>query len=408
MPEGIAVTVGRADADLVGEDNRALQAAVDYAAGLGGGVVLVGPGTYLMRDSLHLRSGVTICGHGPETVLRKADAVESPLVLDGDYGEQQITVADPSGFGPGVGVAVKDDRAGGFHVAVRTIVAADGSTFRLDGPLLADYMVASGAVAQTVYPVVSGYYVAGARVERLAVDGNRAHNPPLTGCRGAGIFLYRSPGCVVADCLVRDYSGDGISFQQSDDVRIERCECAGNSALGLHPGSGSQRPVVVDCHSHHNGQIGLFLCWRVRHGRFERNTLDHNGRAGISIGHKDTDNLFVENVVSGNGWYGVLFRDEAEPMAGHRNRFVGCRIVDNGSPERAGIGVRIEGATRDLSLEICVVGDTRPAGERTQAVGVSVGPRAGPIVLRGVDLRGNARAEVESEAGPEALIRLGR
>src|SRR5689334_20428593 len=49
------IKVGRADADLVGADNRMLQAAVDYVAALGGGVVEIGPGEYEMRDSLHLR-----------------------------------------------------------------------------------------------------------------------------------------------------------------------------------------------------------------------------------------------------------------------------------------------------------------------------------------------------------------
>lgn len=41
----IQVTVGVADADIIGHDNRALQAAVDYVANLGGGVVLIGPGS---------------------------------------------------------------------------------------------------------------------------------------------------------------------------------------------------------------------------------------------------------------------------------------------------------------------------------------------------------------------------
>ena len=37
MSERPTITVGRAGADLIGADNRALQAAVDYVAGLGGG-----------------------------------------------------------------------------------------------------------------------------------------------------------------------------------------------------------------------------------------------------------------------------------------------------------------------------------------------------------------------------------
>ena len=50
------VSVGVAGADISGSDQRALQAAVDYIAGLGGGVVEIGAGEFTMRDSLHLRS----------------------------------------------------------------------------------------------------------------------------------------------------------------------------------------------------------------------------------------------------------------------------------------------------------------------------------------------------------------
>src|SRR5688500_7776311 len=61
------ITVGIRDADLGGTDNRALQAGVDYIAALGGGVVEIGPGEYVMRDSLHLRSFVTVRGTSGQT-----------------------------------------------------------------------------------------------------------------------------------------------------------------------------------------------------------------------------------------------------------------------------------------------------------------------------------------------------
>ena len=67
-----SIKVGLEKADIVGSDNRALQAAVDYIAGLGGGIVEIGPGEYLMKDSLHMRSNVTIRGTAGKTILRKA------------------------------------------------------------------------------------------------------------------------------------------------------------------------------------------------------------------------------------------------------------------------------------------------------------------------------------------------
>ncbi|MHC4282337.1 MAG: right-handed parallel beta-helix repeat-containing protein, partial [Planctomycetota bacterium] len=236
MKELPSVTVGRKNADLVGSDNRVLQAAVDYIAGLGGGVVEIGEGEYLMYDSLHLRSNVTVRGKKGKTVLRKADGVVSSLVLDGDFGEQQFTVENPAGFVVGSGVAIWDDRAGGFHTTVARITGRNGNTFSFDNPLMSDCMVHNKARAATVFPVVSAYNVEGVRIENLVIDGNKKSNVHLNGCRGAGIFLYRAFGTIIQGCLVRNYNGDGISFQQSNDVTVLDCICEDNASLGIHPG----------------------------------------------------------------------------------------------------------------------------------------------------------------------------
>src|SRR5262249_20333748 len=142
MKERPTITLGRTGTDLSGTDNRALEAAVDYVAGLGGGTVEIGEGEYLMRDSLHLRSHVTVRGRPGKTILRKADAAVSPLALDGDFGEQQVTVKNPAGFEVGDGVAIWDDNAGGFHTTVARITGRRGNTFSIDAPLMADCMVA--------------------------------------------------------------------------------------------------------------------------------------------------------------------------------------------------------------------------------------------------------------------------
>jgi hypothetical protein len=180
MKEGPRVTVGQSGADVVGTDNRALQAAVEYVAALGGGTVEIAPGTYVMHDSLHLRPNVTVRGLKGQTVLRKADAVSTLLVRDGDFGEEQITVKNAEGFAVGYGVTVWDKNSGGFHTTVARITGRNGNTFSLDKPLNADCMVSSGAMTATVFPVISGYELEGCRVEGLTIDGNREHNPHLS------------------------------------------------------------------------------------------------------------------------------------------------------------------------------------------------------------------------------------
>ncbi len=382
MKELPRITVGRENADLIGDDNRVLQAAVDYIAGLGGGVVEIAAGRYTMHDSLHLRSNVTVRGTKGKTILQKADGTESPLALDGDFGEQQITVVNPAGFDVGCGVAIWDDNAGGFHTTVARITGRNGNTFSIDNPLMADCMVNNKAKAATVFPVVSGYNIKNARVEGLTIDGNKDSNIHLNGCRGAGIFLYRTFGAVISNCTIHSYNGDGISFQQSNDVTVTNCISEDNASLGIHPGSGSQRPVVRKCISRRNGGDGLFLCWRVRHGLFEDNELEGNGQFGISIGHKDSDNLLRRNLIRGNGQNGVFFRNESLGMAAHRNRLEDNIIENNGTKGEAA-GIRIRGQTNDLVFKNNTIRDTRPKESQTQTVGIQIEETVGEVVLEG-------------------------
>ncbi len=398
MKELPVITVGRDNAQLIGGDNRALQAAVDYIAALGGGTVEIGAGEYMMYDSLHLRANVTVRGRKDKTILRKADGVVSALALDGDFGEQQITLEDPNGFAVGCGVAIWDDRSGGFHTTVARITGRNGNTFSIDKPLMADCMVGNNAKAGTVFPVVSGYHIEGARIEDIIIDGNKGSNVHLNGCRGAGIFLYRAFGTVIQGCEVRDYNGDGISFQQSNDVTVLGCICQDNAFLGLHPGSGSQRPIVRNCIARNNGTDGLFLCWRVRHGLFKDNILEGNRRFGISIGHKDSDNLIHGNIVRVNHRDGIFFRNETLGMAAHRNHLEENIIEDNGVGEEAA-GIRIRGQTHDLVFRNNIIRETREGDLQKQTVGICIEEQVGRITLDGNRIR--AKTTIDDQRAPK-------
>lgn len=388
MSELPTISVGMTEGILMGNDNRVLQAAVDYVAGLGGGVVQIGPGVYEMHDSLHLRSNVAIVGVPGETILRKGPGIKINLALDGDFGEEQVTVSDIDGFEVGHGIAVWDSRSGGFHTTVGRIIGRRGNTVAISRPLNSDCMVHNGAVAATVFPVISGYDIEGARIEGITIDGNKSENVHLNGCRGAGIFLYRGFGTVIENSVVRNYFGDGISFQQSNDVIVRNCLSEGNSHLGIHPGSGSQRPQVLGCTARTNGEDGLFLCWRVRHGLFQDNTLEGNGRFGISIGHKDSDNLIKGNRVALNSKSGVYFRNETLGMAGHRNQLVG-NLIENNATSGDGAGIRIRGEVNDLEFRNNTIRDTRKGDSKTQNIGIQIEENVGKVHLFENDVSGD-------------------
>lgn len=398
-----SIRVGINTADLVGRDNRVLQAAVDYIGGLGGGTVEIGAGEYLMNDSLHLRSHVTVSGVRGKTILKKANGVVAALAIDGDFGEQQFTVADATGFDVGRGVAIWDKNGRGFHITVARITGRSGNTFSIDKPMMADYLVRNEARAGTLFPVISGYDLEGVEIKNLTVAGNKDANDHLDGCRGGGIFLYRAFGTKIQHCTVRNYDGDGISFQQSNDVEVLDCVAENNTKLGLHPGSGSQRPIIRRCTARGNGTDGLYLCWRVRHGLFEHNVLEQNGRFGISIGHKDTDNLLQKNVVRHNQSNGVFFRNESIGMAAHRNRLVDNTIENNG--ESAGTaGIRVRGTTNDLVFQRNVIRDTRPGASRTQTIGVLFEQGVGDVALEGNSIDAQTPVDDRRDGQDDASI----
>jgi parallel beta-helix repeat protein len=361
------ISVGIDTGDLRGGDHRALQAAVDYIAGLGGGTVRIGPGRYEMRNALMLRSNVQIVGEPGKTVLAACDGVKVRLAADGDANERQITLEDASAFRIGDGVVIKDKSSGnGFEVTTATLVArVDERTFRISQPLYLDYMVSGQATASLAFPVVGGWKIENASIEGIAIEGNRERSEYLDGCRGGGVYLFECANVSIRDCTVRDYKGDGISFQVSKNVNVENCLVENNGGLGLHPGSGSQSPVLRRNRSIGNGQDGLFVCWRVKHGLFEHNEIRGNHRVGISIGHKDTDNLFRHNIIESNADAGVLFRSESEAMGAHRNVFEENRIVDNGRVANGKMRgeIVIQGPHHDLVFRGNKIGrSTKPAG----------------------------------------------
>jgi parallel beta-helix repeat protein len=370
------IRVGIDDGDIRGSDHRALQAAVDYVAGLGGGEVRIGPGRYVLRNALKLRDGVRIVGTPDETVLAACDGFSSRLTADGDANERQISVADPAQFRVGDGVAVQDRNAGGFEVTTATLTAQTGpNTFKISAPLYLDYMVSNKATANLSFPVVGGWNIKNATIEGVTIDGNREKSQPLNGCRGAGIYLFECEDVVIRNCTVRNYRGDGISFQVSKHVTVEDCLSESNEGLGIHPGSGSQHPIVRCNRSLGNTSDGLFVCWRVKHGLFEQNEIRGNRRAGISIGHKDTDNLFRNNTVIGNFAAGVLFRRESEAMGAHRNVFESNRILDNGNGNSDGrdgarAAVVIEGPHHDLVFRDNTIGNSKSGAG--PAVGIRI------------------------------------
>jgi nitrous oxidase accessory protein NosD len=390
----LTITVGTRDADIVGSDQRAIQGAIDQLARLGGGTVHVKAGEYRLRNAVLLQSGVRLVGDGAGTVLVKEPSSTTPLEADSDWYDQEITLRDATGFrvGDGVCLRAKDPHAGREVVLKRTLTASSGSRFKLDRPLRENVWQMHDATCSTLFALLAGDHVEDVRIENLVLDGNRDRNAELDGNHAGCIFLQDCSRVEIRGVTARNYRGDGISWQICHDVVVENCLVENNKNLGLHPGSGSQRPIIRG-NTIRGCDIGIFFCWGVKYGLAEDNLIEGNS-IGISIGHRDTDNLVVGNTIRRSAAHGLLFRPERGPtFAGHRNRIERNTFVDNGPNE--GFVVDVQGGTQDIELRDNVFTETRQ-GIATRSV--RAGPETRNVTVAGSRLEGVAPLQVTAPA----------
>ena len=275
--ERLTITVGPDKADLVGTSDRVLQAAVDYAARIGGGTVHILPGTYTFRNAIFLPSGIRLLGSGPDSILTKISSETVALSDDSNWFDQEITLTDVKGFrvGDGVLLRAKNPHNGGADVIKRTFVARSGNRFKLNDGLRENVWLDGQPTCSSLFPLLTSERTADVVIENLTLDGNRSNNENLNGNYGGCIFLQDCNRYTIRNVEARNYNGDGISFQVCHDVLVENCHSHDNADLGVHPGSGSQRPRILNNRLERNG-LGLFWCWGVKYGLAEGNTIDGN------------------------------------------------------------------------------------------------------------------------------------
>jgi polygalacturonase len=388
MKQTLSVTVGRRDAQINGLDDRAIQAGVDYLSGLGGGTLKILPGVYRLNNAIYLRSHIRLQGSGPETLLFKNPSVSSPLAVDSDWYTSDITLVNANRFEIGYGVCLKAKAPhnGGMNIIKRTIIAKEGNRLWLDRPIEKNFWADHEAQSATLFPILSGENIRDVEIRDLVLDGNKSNNELLDGNYAGCIFMQNCERALIDNVEARNYNGDGISWQICHDVTVTNCRSLDNANLGLHPGSGSQRPIMRNNHVEGNQQ-GIFFCWGVKYGIAENNRILNNSRYGVSIGHRDTDNIIRSNHIEGSGQVGIFFRPEPnEGRCPHRNLVESNRIINSGSKGK-GVAVDIQGETRSITLRNNQVVETRGPAEY---IGVQIGAKTADITLEENEFSGLA------------------
>ncbi len=268
-----------------GDDRGSLQDAIDAAAAEGagrlrGGVVHVGPGIYPIGGSLLLRTGVTLWGSGPGTVIR--------LLPDAD--EPAIVVQDDADGTPVANAAIRDltlDGSTGRQSPERHGIALRGnnrgSQTAYTGsdafPLIADVLVAyfggHGVGIGVDPPGGERAEVRAARLVRVIVfecakaarDGDRA-----------GIYVGGTDGSLVA-CDVAACGGPGYWLARANN-RLDGCKAYFNQqAEVLVTG---ERNQLTGCQAQDGGGDG-FVLRGASNSSLTGCQADSNGGAGFRL-----------------------------------------------------------------------------------------------------------------------------
>jgi hypothetical protein len=344
------ITVGGESADVTGFNNRSIQYAID-ALEKTGGTVLLNPGNYEIVSPVMMKSNVNLKGSGKETILKKAKGIQTKYLLDADFGELKLTVENPDGFEIGMKVQVTDDENKGcWNVSTAYITDISDDVIYIGKGLIRDYRSDLNGLVSNASSVIEVIEAENVSISNLVVDGNRSENFFADGCNSAGLLILKSKMIVADHIEVKDFNGEGISWQITENITVRNSEISGSGNTGLHPGTGSPFSVIENNDVHHNDRDGLYICWRVYESQVKGNKFHHNGRYGICTGHKDTDVIFERNLISNNSSDGIHLRSERESNAPHRNTFVQNIIEDNGTGGE-GYGFSINSPANDLLLK---------------------------------------------------------
>jgi hypothetical protein len=282
--------------------------------------------------------------------LKRDRGVQSRYVVDADFGELKLTVESSDGFLIGMKVQVTDDdNSGCWNVSAAYITDIADDIIYIDKGLIRDYRSDRNGLISNASSIIEVIEAENCSISNLVVDGNREENFFADGCNSAGILILRSRQVTVDGVHVKDFNGEGISWQITEHVTVKNSEVSGSGNTGLHPGTGSPFTLIENNEIHHNDRDGLFICWRVYESRVSGNKFHHNGRYGICTGHKDTDVWFEGNHIFENESDGVNLRGERESNAPHRNTFIRNSIENNGT-NGGGYGFSINSPAKELKL----------------------------------------------------------
>ena len=254
--------------DGVTDDTQALESLFEAGFRLKKAVYLE-PGTYLIRRSLTLKTGMEI--YGNNATITRAKTVSSTLTGTADKNQMFIDVDDASQFDVGDQIFIYDE--GGVNLCTHAVVLRkEGNRIHFHNVISdqqSDFMgcvrpYAAGTMVTTSFPLLRSwtarYECDGVTVRNLTLDGNRDNSEPVSWANSClCIDAYRSGGYTdstgveyrTAQCnltarklTIRNSPGDGISDHGKGGLTVTDCIIENSAMHGIQMESGFAHAMI--------------------------------------------------------------------------------------------------------------------------------------------------------------------
>lgn len=252
------------------------------------------PGTYLIRRSLTLRSGMEV--YGVNATIKKKAAITTTLSAATTSGQTYIDVTDASGFNVGDQFFIADHRSDGVFPAANyctygVVTSINGNRISFKS-CLHDAKIGcvkaheSGLKVSTSFALLRSwsplYECENAYIHDLTLDGNKQsteahewsnsciHIDAYMAFEGGytnnatGIHYNKVQGNTICrNLIIKDSPYDGISDQSAGGAVIDSCKILDCYANGVHFGTEYDRANVTNCYIEGCGDAGVFWCQDV-------------------------------------------------------------------------------------------------------------------------------------------------
>jgi Alginate lyase/Right handed beta helix region len=233
-PQGANAGAHDSESQLAGHSvspGESLQAAIDQAAD--GDTIVIAPGIHTLVASVRLRSGLTLVGHGRQSILHLAPDGGEYCFMQGSARLERLTLRNFLVEG-----AISTDWPMDPNQPRRersTQMARSRGGILLNGDaegdirsVVLDHLTVRNCVSNGI--AISG--ATGVTISACDLTDNGGNNAPGHGLNH-NLLLNHVSQCTVSDCrLVFSLGGCGISVQNSSHVTIQRNELSRNCGYG--------------------------------------------------------------------------------------------------------------------------------------------------------------------------------